>query len=76
MSRRFGGSYSPNAQPDATADASLRPPAPGFVWRKPLRHGAKLNLLYVLALFPVLTAFFQPVAAIATDLVGMGALLL
>ncbi len=76
MSRRFGGSYSPNAQPDATADAGLRPPAPGFVGRKPLRHGAKLNLLYVLALLPVLTAFFQPVAAIATDLVGMGALLL
>jgi hypothetical protein len=76
MSRRFGGSYSPNAQPDATADAGLRPPASGFVGRKPLRHGAKLNLLYVLALLPVLTAFFQPVAAIATDLVGMGALLL
>lgn len=76
MSRRFGGSYSPNAQPDATAEAGLRPPASGFVGRKPLRHGAKLNLLYVLALLPVLTAFFQPVAAIATDLVGMGALLL
>lgn len=41
-----------------------------------MRHGAKLNLLFVLALLPLLSAFFQPVAAIATDLAGMGGLLL
>ena len=41
-----------------------------------MRHGAKLNLLFALALLPLLSAFFQPVTAIATDLAGMGALLL
>jgi hypothetical protein len=41
-----------------------------------LRHGAKINLMFALALLPLLTAFWQPVAAMTTDLLGMGALLL
>lgn len=74
MARRFGGTFSPDAGAQKT-DAPR--PAPVSVrGRKPLRHGAKLNLLFVLALLPLLSAFFQPVSAIATDLAGMGALLL
>lgn len=74
MSRRFGGEFSPDAR-DQPAKAP-RPAPVSFRGRKPMRHGAKLNLLFVLALLPLLSAFFQPVAAIVTDLAGMGALLL
>lgn len=41
-----------------------------------MRHGAKINLLFALALLPLLTAFFQPLAAMTVDLMGMGALVL
>jgi hypothetical protein len=77
MTRRFGGTFSPNAPSDDRArPAPPRPEVAGFRGRKPLRHGAKINLLFALALLPLLTVFFQPVAAMATDLAGMGALLL
>lgn len=75
MSRRFGGSFSPNGAPPAR-DAQTRAPVAGFRGRKPRRHGAKINLLFALALLPLLTAFFQPLAAVTVDLAGMGALLL
>lgn len=77
MSKRFGGDFSPKGagEPKAASPAP-RPEAAGFRGRKPLRHGAKINLLFALALTPLLTAFWQPVAAIATDLGGMAALLL
>lgn len=78
MSKRFGGEFSTNGGANDASDTT-RPPRPevaGFRGRKPLRHGAKINLLFILALLPLLSAFLQPVAAIATDLAGMGALLL
>ncbi|WP_439137676.1 5-bromo-4-chloroindolyl phosphate hydrolysis family protein [Roseicyclus sp.] len=74
MARRFGGEFSPEAR--ATQATQPRPAPVSFRGRKPMRHGAKLNLLFALALLPLLSIFFQPVTAIATDLVGMGALLL
>ncbi|MHA7886884.1 5-bromo-4-chloroindolyl phosphate hydrolysis family protein [Roseicyclus sp.] len=80
MSKRFGGEFSPTGQRDAgtprksvTAD---RLEVPSFKGRKPMRHGAKLNMLFVLALLPLATAFFQPVTAMAVDLLGAGALML
>ncbi|MBF9046846.1 hypothetical protein LSUCC0031_06945 [Rhodobacterales bacterium LSUCC0031] len=74
MARRFGGDFSPGAR-DAQGQQP-RPAPVSFRGRKPLRHGAKLNLLFGLALLPLLSAFFQPLTAMATDLAGMGALLL
>jgi hypothetical protein len=74
MARPFGSRFSPDAaRPKPGQD---RPPAASFAGRKPMRHGAKINLLFALALLPLLAAFFQPVAAMATDLGGVGALLL
>jgi 5-bromo-4-chloroindolyl phosphate hydrolysis protein len=80
MSRRYGGTFSPTGSPTGSppdgTETAPRPEVAGFRGRKPLRHGAKINLLFALALLPLITAFFQPVAAIATDLAGMAALLL
>jgi hypothetical protein len=74
MAQRFGGAFSPAAR--SAKDGSPRLDPVSFRGRKPMRHGAKLNLLFALALLPLLSAFFQPLTAMATDLVGMGALLL
>jgi hypothetical protein len=74
MAQRFGGEFSPAAR--SAKDGSPHPEPVSFRGRKPMRHGAKLNLLFALALLPLLSAFFQPLTAMATDLVGMGALLL
>ena len=74
MARPFGSRFSPDAaRPKPGQD---RPAAASFAGRKPMRHGAKINLLFALALLPLLGAFFQPVAAMITDLGGVGALLL
>jgi hypothetical protein len=78
MSKRFGGDFSPTGHTGAATSAK-HPPRPAqasFRGRKPLRHGAKINLLFALALLPLLTAFFQPLTAMITDLLGMGALIL
>ncbi|WP_213685088.1 5-bromo-4-chloroindolyl phosphate hydrolysis family protein [Roseicyclus sp.] len=74
MAQRFGGEFSPEAR--SAKAGSPRPEPVSFRGRKPMRHGAKLNLLFALALLPLLSVFFQPLIAMATDLVGMGALLL
>ena len=74
MAQRFGGEFSPEARRPKVG--SPRPEPVSFRGRKPMRHGAKLNLLFALALLPLLSVFFQPLTAMATDLVGMGALLL
>lgn len=47
-----------------------------FRGRKPQRHGAKINLLFILPLAALITAFFQPVTAMATDLAGVATILL
>lgn len=74
MARPFGSRFSPDAaRPKPGQD---RPAAASFAGLQPMRHGAKINLLFALALLPLLGAFFQPVAAMITDLGGVGALLL
>lgn len=79
MSKRFGGDFSPTGQrPDAEARETVvaeRLEVPSFKGRKPMRHGAKLNILFILPLAVMLSAFFQPVSAMAVDLAG-GAMLL
>lgn len=79
MSKRYGGEFSPTGQrPDPAARETVqatRPEAPSFRGRKPMRHGAKINILFILPLGVLLTAFLQPVTAMATDLAG-GAMLL
>lgn len=80
MAKRYGGEFSPSGRRDGAAPRATvtaeRLEVPSFRGRTPLRHGAKLNLLFALALLPLVTAFFQPVAAMATDLAGVAALLL
>jgi hypothetical protein len=80
MSRRYTGEFSPDGRRDDTTPRGTvqaeRLEVPSFKGRKPMRHGAKLNLMFVLALVPLLQAFFQPVTAMAVDLAGAGALML
>jgi hypothetical protein len=80
MSKRYGGEFSPNGQRDqgrarehVTAE---RLEVASFKGRSPMRHGAKLNILFILPLLTLLTAFFQPVTAMAVDLAGAAALML
>lgn len=80
MAKRYTGAFSPTdrrpgAGPRDTVTAE-RLEVPSFKGRTPQRHGAKLNLLFVLALLPLVTGFFQPVSAIAVDLAGAAALIL
>lgn len=78
MAKRFGGAYSPDGKPEDARPQVTAAPASisSFKGRKPARHGAKINILFLLPLLTGLTAFVQPVAAIATDLLGAAALLL
>ena len=79
MSKRYAGAHSPTGQrpdPDTRGTVTAeRPEVPSFKGRKPMRHGAKINVLFVLPLLVLLTAFVQPVAAMAADLAG-GAMLM
>ena len=80
MAKRYGGEFSPTGR--GAGDRARGAPGaddlevPGFKGRSPQRHGAKLNILFVLALLPLLTAFFQPVTGMATDLLGAGVMVL
>ncbi|WP_025313233.1 5-bromo-4-chloroindolyl phosphate hydrolysis family protein [Roseicyclus elongatus] len=80
MAKRYGGEFSPKGQRDGTPSREMvtaeRITHANFAGRKPLRHGAKINMMFVLPLLTFLSAFFQPVAAMATDLAGAAALLL
>jgi 5-bromo-4-chloroindolyl phosphate hydrolysis protein len=80
MSKRYGGEFSPGggrAGPDRRETVTAqRLEVPSFKGRKPLRHGAKINILFVLPLVALLGVFFQPVAAMAADLAGIAALFL
>jgi len=81
MAKRYGGEFSPTGQrPDSGAPRDMvtaeRITHASFAGRKPLRHGAKINLMFVLPLLSFFTAFFQPVTAMATDLAGAAAILL
>ncbi|NKX44664.1 5-bromo-4-chloroindolyl phosphate hydrolysis family protein [Roseicyclus persicicus] len=80
MSKRYGGDFSPEGRRDPAAPrervTAERLEVPSFRGRKPMRHGAKLNILFLLPLLTLLTAFVQPVAAMATDLAGGATLML
>jgi 5-bromo-4-chloroindolyl phosphate hydrolysis protein len=79
MSKRYGGEFSPTGRGDTDARETVvaeRLEVPSFRGRKPMRHGAKINILFVLPLLALLGAIFQPVAAMATDLAGIAALFL
>lgn len=80
MSKRFGGDFSPTGQrdPDAPRETvtAERLEVPSFKGRKPMRHGAKLNILFVLPLLAGAMALFQSVSGMAFDLAGAAALML
>ncbi len=65
MSQRFGGRYSPNAQPSAPR------PAP-----KPHPVGARVNLLFVVPFLFAIGAFFKDPAGLTLNLVAFGTLML
>ena len=73
MAERFGGRFSPGAPAPGGG------PRGGPVRRAPVRRarvGARSNLLFVVPLIFAARAFFQPPAAMATDLAATAILLL
>ncbi len=81
MSKRFGGEFSPTGTRDGTTPRETvthqKMEIAPFKGRKPLRHGAKLNILFLLPLLVIFPAvlFSSGVTQMATDLAG-GAMLL
>ncbi len=81
MSKRFGGEFSPTGTRDGTTPRETvthqKMEIAPFKGRKPLRHGAKLNILFLLPLLVIFPAvlFNSGVTQMATDLAG-GAMLL
>lgn len=78
MSKRYGGDFSPGPRDGDRRETvtAERLEVASFRGRKPMRHGAKINILFVLPLAALLGAFFQPVTAMAADLAGVAALFL
>ena len=80
MSKRFGGEFSPTGQRDGSAPRETvtaeRLEVPSFRGRKPMRHGAKLNILFILPLLAGGVALFQSVSGMAFDLAGAASLML
>jgi len=81
MSKRYGGDFSPTGQRDGETPREMvshqvMEVAP-FKGRKPLRHGAKINILFLLPLLVIFPAvlFSSGVTQMAVDLAG-GAMLL
>lgn len=81
MAKRFGGAHSPQGTrdrdtPRETVTHQKMEVAP-FAGRKPLRHGAKLNILFVLPLLTISSVLFNSgVTEMAVDLMGGAVLLL
>jgi len=81
MSKRFAGKHSPTGRRDGDAPRETvthqRMEVAPFRGRKPLRHGAKINILFLLPLLVIFPAvvFNSGVVQMATDLAG-GAMLL
>jgi hypothetical protein len=76
MSKRYGGQHSPTGQrpgdaPRQTVTAE-RLEVPSFKGRKPMRHGAKINMLFVLPVVALgATLFsFPPVTELVAELGG------
>ena len=76
MAQRFGGKYSPDPSANDVQAATARPVEASFRGRSPARFGARINILFLLPLLVFLTAFFQPVSEMLTDLAGGAVLLL
>jgi hypothetical protein len=82
MSKRYGGEYSPTGRRDGEAPRETvtaeRLEVPSFRGRKPLRHGAKINMLFVLPTVALgATLFsFPPVTELVAELGGVAALFL
>jgi len=80
MAKRFGGAFSPTGdRPDPAKRETVtaeRLEVPSFKGRKPMRHGAKINLLFVLPMVALAVSFFQSVSGLSADLLGCGALFL
>lgn len=67
MAERYGGKYSPGA-PGGPKSATRRAP------RRRSRAGARVNFLFILPFFLVLTAFQQEPVGLAIDLIAFGTL--
>ncbi len=65
MAERYGGKHSPNPKGRGPADRPMR-----------RRNGARVNLLFIVPFFLVLTAFQQTVPGMAADLAAFGCLML
>ncbi len=80
MTKRYGGEFSPTGQRDGDAPRETvvaeRLEVASFRGRSPMRHGAKLNILFILPLLALATSFLQPVSGMAVDLVGAAAMML
>ncbi|GAB5446520.1 5-bromo-4-chloroindolyl phosphate hydrolysis family protein [Gymnodinialimonas sp.] len=79
MAKRFGGEHSPTGRNDGSEREMVthqKMEVAPFKGRKPMRHGAKLNILFILPLLTITSVLFNSgVTEMATDLAG-GALLL
>jgi 5-bromo-4-chloroindolyl phosphate hydrolysis protein len=80
MSKRYGGEFSPTGRRDGETPRETvtaeRLEAPSFRGRKPMRHGAKINMLFFLPLVALALSLIQPVLTLAADLAGVAALFL
>ena len=77
MAQRFGGKYSPDGSVSRSHDAAPGPTPPNrFDGQRPVRAGARSNLLFVVPLVFGLRAFQQPPAGMGFGLVALGLLLL
>src|SRR6056297_236539 len=82
MAKRYGGQHSPTGQRPGAAPRDTvtaeRLEVPSFKGRTPMRHGAKINMLFVLPVIALgATLFsFPPVTELATELAGIAALFL
>ncbi len=76
MAKRYGGKFSPDPAANDVQAPATRPIEASFRGRSPARFGARINILFILPLLVFLTAFFQPVTEMVTDLAGGAVLLL
>lgn len=76
MAQRYGGKFSPDPASNDSHAPEPRPLEASFRGRSPARFGARINILFIAPLFIFLTAFWQPVTGMVTDLAGGAVMLL
>ncbi|MEM9320967.1 MAG: 5-bromo-4-chloroindolyl phosphate hydrolysis family protein [Pseudomonadota bacterium] len=78
MAQRYGGEFSPDSPQDRGSAQAPRPPEVSFRGRSPQRHGAKINILFVVAAATIIPGLFfgSSTSAFAVDLLGSALLLL